>query len=413
MAARAGSVSRYDVAVVGSGVVGATLACLLADAGCRVALIDGITRHPARDEPWDLRTYSLTPASRRILSAAGAWQHMDAARMAPYHGMHVWDAARDGAIDFDAALNGRSTLGYIVEQSNLLHGLFAALRAQSRVSTVPGVVETLLPAPDGVNLQLNGGRGLQARVVAACDGANSPLRGLVGIEVDARDYAQHAVVANVRTEHPHGGIARQRFLADGPLAFLPLPDPQWCSVVWSTSEEHAARALAQDDASFRIELGTAFAHTLGAIEHTSRRLRFPLRWRHARQYSAERVVLVGDSAHLMHPLAGQGMNVGLLDAAALAECVARAGGGALRHPRALFRRYERRRRAEVLMMLEATDRLCRLFAHPHPAVAWLRSAGLDLTNRLTPVKRLLMSHAMGDGGDLPEIARPARDALPL
>lgn len=403
----------YDVAVVGSGVVGATLACLLADAGLHVALVDGIARHPARDEPWDLRTYSLTPASRRILTAAGAWLRMDRARIAPYHGMHVWDAGRGGAIDFDAAANGRATLGYIIEQSNLLQGLFAALQAQSRIALVTGIVETLLPAPEGVNLQLNGGRGLQALIVAACDGADSPLRALVGIELDLREYAQHAVVANVRTERPHGGIARQRFLADGPLAFLPLPDPQWCSVVWSTTEAQAARAVAEDDASFRAELGTAFAHTLGTIEHTSRRLRFPLRWRHARQYSAERVVLAGDSAHLMHPVAGQGMNVGLLDAAVLAECIAHAGSHALRHPRALFRRYERRRRAEVLMMLEATDRLCRLFAHPHPLAARLRSAGLSLTNRLDPVKRLLMAHAMGDAGDLPDIARPARDAVPL
>ncbi|MGE3772344.1 MAG: FAD-dependent monooxygenase, partial [Gammaproteobacteria bacterium] len=313
----------------------------------------------------------------------------------------------------DAAANGRATLGYIVEQSNLLQGLFAALQAQSRVALVTGFVESLLPAPEGVNLQLNGGRGLQARVIAACDGADSPLRALVGIELDVREYTQHAVVANVRTERPHDGIARQRFLADGPLAFLPLPDPQWCSVVWSTTDAQAARAVAEDDASFRDELGAAFAHTLGTIEHTSRRLRFPLRWRHARQYSAERVVLAGDSAHLMHPLAGQGMNVGLLDAAVLAECIARAGSHALRHPRALFRRYERRRRAEVLMMLEATDRLCRLFAHPNPLVARLRSAGLSVTNRLDLAKRVLMSHAMGDAGDLPDIARPARDAVPL
>ena len=400
----------YDVVVCGSGVVGATLACLLADAGLQVALVDGIARHPARDEPWDLRTYSLTPASRRILTAAGAWPRLDRARIAPYHGMQVWDAARGGAIDFDAAANGRAVLGYIVEQSNLLHALASALQAQPRVTMVTGVVETLLPGTDAVNVQLNGGRGLQARVVAACDGADSPLRELVGIEVDVRDYTQHAVVANVRTERPHGGIARQCFLADGPLAFLPLPDPTWSSVVWSTSDEQATRALAEDEAGFREEHGAAFAHTLGRIEQTSRRLRFPLRWRHARQYGAERVVLAGDSAHLMHPLAGQGLNVGLLDAAVLAECVSRAGTSALRHPRAILRRYERRRRAEVLLMLEATDRLCRLFAHPHPAVAWLRSAGLDLTNRAGLVKRLLMTHAMGDGGDLPDIARPARDA---
>ncbi len=411
MVARAGSLTPYDVAVVGSGVVGATLACLLADAGCRVALIDGVVRLPARDEPWDLRTYSLTPASRRILSAAGAWSRLDRARLAPYHGMHVWDAGREGAIDFDAAANGRPALGHIVEQSNLQHALTAALQSQAGVTSFAGSVETLLPGHEAVHLQLHDGRGVLARVIAACDGGESPLRALVGIEVDAREYAQHAVVANVRTALAHGGIARQRFLPEGPLAFLPLPDPHWCSVVWSTSEEGAAHALAQDDADFCADLSAAFAHTLGDVEQTSRRLRFPLRWRHARQYSHGRVVLVGDAAHLMHPLAGQGMNVGLLDAAMLAECIGRAGLASLRHPRALLERYERRRRGEVLLMLEATDRLCRLFAHPHPAVAWLRSTGLDLTNRLPLLKRLLMAHAMGDGGDLPEIARPARDAV--
>ncbi len=403
----------HDFAVVGSGVVGATLACLLVDAGASVVLIDGVARHPARDEPYDLRTYSLTPASRRILSAIGAWQRLDQARITAYHGMHVWDAQRRGAIDFDAADNGRPELGYIVELSNLQQALEGALHARRQLTMQPGLVETLLPAPEGISLQLGSGRGVTARVIAACDGGDSALRGLVGIDVEAREYAQQAVVANVRTAEPHGHVARQRFLADGPLAFLPLPDPHWCSVIWSTREDHAAHAVGQDDAGFCHALAAAFEHTLGEVLSTSRRLRFPLRWRHARQYSAERVVLVGDAAHLMHPLAGQGMNVGLLDAAVLAECADRAGPAALRYPRALLQRYERRRRGEVLMMLEATDRLSRLFTADNPALGWLRSAGLDLTNRLPPVKRLLMSHAMGDAGDLPEIARPARDAVPL
>ena len=394
-----------DWLVVGNGVVGATTACLLADAGFSVAVLDSVGRAPAGPEGWDLRTYSLTPASRRILSATGVWPLLDEQRIAPYARMAVWEAAHGAQIDFDAGHLAQPALGYILEQSCLWRALQAGLSARPRVARYTGTLACLEQTAESATLTLANGQRLQARALVACDGPDSPLRQLAGMGCDVQAYPQQAVIANVETGAPHDFIARQCFLAEGPLAFLPLPDPRRCSIVWSMSPAAAEATLAQDDAAFSAALGRAFDHRLGPVLSTSARLAFPLRRQHALTYSEGRVVLVGDAAHVVHPLAGQGLNLGLLDAAVLAERAAAAGPLGLEAPAPLFRRYERQRRGEVLAMLAATDGLNRLFLYHAPWAGWLRSAGLALTQRLAPMKQLLMAHAMGDLGDLPQVAR--------
>lgn len=395
-----------DWLIVGNGVVGATTACLLADAGFSVTLLDTQPRPLPSGEDWDLKTYSLTPASRRILRAIGVWSRLDPARVAPYDRMAVWEQGEEAGITFDAAANARPALGYMLEQSRLLGALQAALGARPSIERVAGTPAALQPADDALELLTTDARRWRARAIAACDGGDSPLRVLAGIDCEILAYPQSAVVANVQTALPHQATARQCFLPTGPLAFLPLPPANTCAIVWSTTPAEATDAVNADDASFCASLGRAFGHRLGAILKTSPRLALPLVRRHARRYSEGRVVLVGDAAHGVHPLAGQGLNLGLLDAAVLAEQAAAAGHAGLVEPQALFRRYERQRRGEVLAMLSATDRLNRLFLYHSPWAGRLRRAGLRLTDRIDPLKRCLMAYAMGDVGDLPRLARP-------
>lgn len=405
----------FDVAIVGAGLVGAAAAALFAQRGWRVALLEAHALapfDPAADI--DLRVSALSRASERLLRRLGAWQAVAPTRRCAYERMVVWDAAPvgllAGEVRFDAAELGEPNLGHIVENRALQHALWQAAVAAGAEPVVPARVVALAVGPAAATLTLDDGssagrRKLTARLVVAADGADSGLRGLAGLAVEGAAYDQHAVVAHVRTEVPHHNTAWQRFQPEGPLALLPLADGR-CSIVWSTTPEHAVELLALDDTAFGAAVSAAAGGRLGAIAVASRRAAFPLRHLHAERYVAERIALIGDAAHVVHPLAGQGVNLGFLDAAVLGEVLgaARAQGDDPGE-RAVLRAYERWRHAENAATLNAMDGFKRMFGARSRLAALTRNAGLALFDRSGPLKRAVMRRAMGLDGDLPAAAR--------
>ena len=398
----------HDVIISGGGVVGASLACALADAGLRVALIDA--REPVTEWPAgsvDQRVYAITCASQALFERLGVWEDMVRRGVSPYQEMEVWDAGGPGRIHFDAAELGEPRLGHIIEQRVIQAALLGGEQARPGVERLcPAVLADFSVEDAHASVRLEDGRTLTAALLVGADGAGSRVRELAGIGVEVHDYEQTAVVAVVATERPHAATARQRFLTTGPLAFLPLYDGR-CSIVWSTTPAEAERLLALPEAEFCIELGQAFDYALGAVTSASERGGFPLRRLHATNYVQQGVALVGDAAHVIHPLAGQGVNLGLLDAAALAEVLgaARAAGREIGSHLTL-RRYERWRRGENALMQSAMDGFRHLFASPLAPVRVLRNLGLSGVDRLTPLKSVLARHAMGRAGDLPRLMRP-------
>lgn len=386
-----------DVAVVGGGMVGAAAALALARAGFATALVEAHAPRPwqATDEV-DLRVVGLAPSSIGLLDDLDVWASIRAARTGPYAHMHVWDAANGASIHFDAADAGRDLLGHIVENNLVQWTLWQALDAAGVERHCPAAVSRFDAREDRAQLEFTAGGTLSARLVVAADGTASPLRGMAGIGVRGRDYAQRAVVAHVATERAHEQTAWQRFLPGGPLALLPLADGR-SSVVWSLPADEAQRVLALGDADFCHALGVASDYRLGRIVGTTRRAAFPLKLQLAKTYQAERLVLLGDAAHAVHPLAGQGVNLGLRDVAELRATLvaAREAGADFAAPHVL-RRYARRRRSEDALDAMSFDGLARIFAWRMPLFAAARGLGMTALDRCAPLKQRLARHAAGN-----------------
>ena len=408
----AGRSRSFDIVIVGAGMVGSMLAALLRDSGLSVLLLERTpVTAPDRDADFEPRVSALTRASENLLRSVGAWAAVEACRSCAYTGMTVWDADGSGRVDFSASAIGESHLGVLVENRLLQSALTdVAARAANVTLECPAQLTHLEKMPQGWQLTLGDGAIVQAMLVIGADGAQSAVREMIGVDTRNTDYRQRAIVTTVRTENPHAFTAWQRFSTTGPLAFLPLltaeGDDHFCSIVWSQDEPEAQRLMALDDAAFMREIGLAFEHTLGAIESVDPRYSFPLQARHATNYVRDGIALIGDAAHAIHPLAGQGVNLGLLDAGVLAEEILRARTRNIAWwDEATLSRYVRRRRAHNTLILNSMTGFQRLFASHNPLLVVARNFGMRATNSLQPVKQELARVAMGLGGDLPIAAR--------
>ncbi len=388
------SAARIDIAIAGAGLVGACAAQALAACGFRIALIERAApaddaATPAAD--YDLRVSAISPRSRTLLEALGVWSRLDPARVCSYEQMEIWHQHGGARIGFDAVELARGDLGAIVENRELQRALYAACRQQAsiewcqpdRVAAIAGHDDT------GIAIRLESGRVLEAGLLLAADGRGSPTRALAGIAVQSGRYGQTAFVANVDTREPHRDTAYQRFLATGPLAFLPLANGQ-SAIVWSCDDALAADLAEADDAAFCAALGAAFEHRLGEIIGTSERLSFALGWHGCPNWVEDRVVLIGDAAHSVHPLAGQGVNLGFSDVESLAGLLS---GGPDSMTRKALRRYERARKSETWLATRGLGGLKWLYGLEQQPLTGLRDLGMRAVANSPWIRRSLMQKA--------------------
>ncbi len=398
-----------DVIVVGGGMVGSLTAAALASCGLDVIVLEQQAPANYQSASHDLRVSAISVATEQMFAAVGAWSYIEAMRLCPFRRMAVWDAETTAKTEFDSADIGCEHLGYIVENRVIQLGLWQRLQTLDNVRIhCPARIAGLSVNSDCAVVELDDQTTVQASLIVAADGAKSMVRSLSDIGTEGDFYDQHALVATVRTSLPQQDITWQCFTPDGPQAFLPLTENR-ASMVWYHSAEFIAELKNMPPEKFLRRMESEFPERLGGLEELIDIGSFPLKWQQAQQYVKPRIALVGDAAHSVHPLAGQGVNMGMLDAAALVECITeRYGGGADIGSLRILRRYERWRKGSNALMIKMLDSIHRAFQPGDNNAALLkllRGAALHGAEKIPQLNSLCMKMAMGLAGDLPALAK--------
>lgn len=387
---------HVDIGIVGGGIVGLTLAAALKDSSLSVGVIDKHPLSTALGDKATSRVSAINQANITALQNLNVWPHVQPNRANPYVAMHVWDKDSFGDIHFHCQEMGSDTLGVIVENQALVNALAHTVEKQDNVQVFETSIERVLSGPNQNMVMFDNSDVLSCRLLIGADGANSFVRQQAGFPITFKDYEHTAIVANIKTEMSHESVARQAFTPTGPLALLPMSEPDVCSIVWSQSPDKANELMAMDDTAFCHALAAASNSILGPVELETKRSAFPLTMRYAREWAKDGIALVGDAAHTIHPLAGQGANLGMQDALELAELLqtlSSEGSDIGLHKN--LRPYERSRKTEAMKMIAAMDGFKLLFDGNDPIKKLIRGIGLAATDRVSVIKQAFVSHAMG------------------